>query len=116
MGCVEWPRHGCAGREEPVIRFVTHVSVAVYLVETGLLLAIAPWTMMWQRNYFADLLPDVAMAMEAGSVQGLVVAAGVMTALAGIKDLRAALNSRPRTILSAEGLESSGEPSSNTQS
>lgn len=67
------------------------MSVAVYLVETGLLLAVSPWTVMWQHNYFAAAVPALADLMNMTSIRGGVVTAGIVTALAGMKDLKAAL-------------------------
>lgn len=80
----------------PAISFVTHVSIAIYLIEAGLVLVVAPWTDWWQRNYFADLLPGLAALMTTTSVRGLVVGAGVVTLLAGLTDLRSALAARTR--------------------
>ena len=52
------PRRGAS-----LIRFVTRLLVAAYLVEAGLVLTVAPWTAFWDRNYFAH-------ALAAGSGRG----------------------------------------------
>jgi hypothetical protein len=69
----------------------------VYLVEAGLLLVISPWTVMWQRNYFTDLLPWLGPIMETAGVRSVVVGTGIVTAIAGMSDLRAVLFSRSTT-------------------
>jgi hypothetical protein len=76
------------------IRFITRLLVGIYFVEAGLLLAAAPWTVWWRRNYFAALHPWVSNAMATGTVQTLVVTAGVLTVIAGMADLRVALTRR----------------------
>lgn len=70
------------------------MSLAIYLVEAGLVLAIAPWTELWQRNYFVARWPWLGSWMHAPTVQGLVIGVGVITAVAGMADLRSALANR----------------------
>jgi hypothetical protein len=70
---------------------MTRVLVAIYFIEAGLLLIVAPWTTWWQRNYFAELLPWVRWGMAQPVIRVGVVVTGVLTMLAGMSDLRAAL-------------------------
>lgn len=58
------------------------------------MLAVAPWTAFWHRNYFVDLWPWLAPVMASGAARVVVVSAGVVTALGGMTDLRAALARR----------------------
>lgn len=68
--------------------------VAVYLIETGLLLVVAPWTIWWHRNYFAEMWPWLGAVMQWPAVHAAVPAAGIVTALGGVSDLRRALIDR----------------------
>jgi hypothetical protein len=76
------------------IQFVTRLLVAAYLVEAGLLLVIAPWTALWDRNIFAVWLPWLGSAMSSRHVQGAVTGVGLITVLAGLRDLTGAFFSR----------------------
>lgn len=66
---------------------MTRVFVAVYLVEAGIVLAAAPWTTWWRRNYFADVLPWLRELMWTQGMQALVVAVGLLTIAVGLADL-----------------------------
>lgn len=68
--------------------------LGIYFIEAGLLLIVAPWTTWWDRNYFADLFPGIRHAMSNESVHVLVAAAGVLTVMAGMAELRTALAER----------------------
>lgn len=61
--------------------------MAAYLIETGLLLMVSPWTSWWYRNYFADTYPAVRWFMLSRGAWMVVASAGALTALAGIVDL-----------------------------
>ena len=67
---------------------MTRLLVAIYLIEAGLLLVAAPWTVWWQQNFFADVAPWLRPFMATMVVRGGVVLAGIVTAVAGISDLR----------------------------
>jgi hypothetical protein len=58
------------------------------------LLACAPWTRWWDRNFFAQLLPWLRPVMESLIVKGVFVAMGIVTALAGMSELRGAVFGR----------------------
>ena len=47
---------------------MTRLLVAVYLIETGLLLMVSPWTEWWRTNYFADLSFNILLAKFVGEV------------------------------------------------
>jgi hypothetical protein len=79
--------------ERPV-RFVRRLLVASYLVEAGLLLIIAPWTLSWQHNYFGLLLPALGSLMENQFFRGAVSGVGLITTFSGIRDLSAAVAAR----------------------
>ena len=55
---------------------------------------IAPWTALWERNVFAIWLPWLGNAMSSRHVQGAVTGVGLITVLAGLRDLTGAFFSR----------------------
>ena len=59
-----------------------------------MLLTIAPWTGLWDRNIFAVWLPWLGNAMSSRHVQGAVTGIGLVTVLAGLRDLTGAFFSR----------------------
>ena len=68
--------------------------MAAYLVEAGLLLVIAPWTTSWQHNYFGSLFPPLRTFMVNEFVRGGVSGVGLITAVAGLRDLTSAIFAR----------------------
>lgn len=72
---------------EAIIRFFSRLLVAAYLIEAGVLLVLAPWSGLWQRNYFAAHLPLVGQWMLSPYVKGAVTGIGLVTALGGLRDL-----------------------------
>ena len=54
----------------------------------------APWTPLWERNYFAALWPWLEVAMDNRFVRGAVSGVGLVTAWAGVKDLSSAFMAR----------------------
>lgn len=53
----------------------------------GLWLLIAPWTALWDRNYFARLLPMLGSLMASPYVRGAVTGVGLVTMAAGVREL-----------------------------
>ncbi|WP_396626273.1 hypothetical protein [Luteitalea sp.] len=53
--------------------------LALYLLEAGLLLILAPWTAFWDRNYFAALAPSVASWITHPYVRGAVSGVGIVS-------------------------------------
>lgn len=47
----------------------------------------APWTPLWERNYFAELWPWLEAAMRDHFARGAVSGVGLVTAWVGVKDL-----------------------------
>jgi hypothetical protein len=76
------------------LSFVRRLLVAAYLVEAGLLLVIAPWTLSWQHNYFGSLFPGLGALMVNEFVRGGVSGVGLITAVAGLRDLTSAIFAR----------------------
>ena len=66
-----------------------------------MLLVVAPWTGWWRHNYFADLVPAIRAFLAADAGVVIVVAAGAITAVAGVSDLHGLLFRRIRGRLRA---------------
>lgn len=69
--------------------------VAAYLVEAGLLLILAPWTSFWDRNVFGSAVPWIGEWMASRFVRGGVTGVGLVTTIAGLRDLTGAILTRP---------------------
>jgi hypothetical protein len=80
--------------QEIAISFVRRLLVAAYFVEAGLLLVVAPWTTSWEHNYFGTWWPPLGAWMANEFVRGGVSGVGVITAVAGLRDLTGAIFSR----------------------
>ena len=76
------------------IHFVIRLLIAAYLVEAGLVLTIAPWTLFWDRNYFAFVVPWIGIWMSNSFVRGAVSGVGLVTAVAGLRDLSGVILAR----------------------
>jgi hypothetical protein len=87
-----------ASREELPIHSIVRLLVAAYLVEAGLLLIIAPWTQFWDRNYFAGVVGWLGAAMSSAFVRGAVSGVGVVTLVAGIRDLVSVIGARRASV------------------
>lgn len=87
-----------------LIQFVLRLLVAAYLIEAGLVLTIAPWTPLWENNYFAQAWPSVGVMMASAYVQGAVTGVGLITLTAGVRDLLAAIFGRRATSDQAPSL------------
>lgn len=72
---------------EAPIRFFSRLLIAAYLIEAGVLLVLAPWSGLWERNYFAAAWPQVGFWMASPYVRGAVTGIGLVTALGGLRDL-----------------------------
>ena len=58
-----------------------------YFLEVGFLLVFVPWSAFWDRNYFANLMPAVGVAMKNAYVRGAVSGLGVVNIVAGLAEL-----------------------------
>ncbi|MCC7185835.1 MAG: hypothetical protein IT185_06325 [Acidobacteria bacterium] len=54
----------------------------------------APWTLLWERNYFGDLWPWLDAIMENLYARGAVSGVGLVTTWAGVRDLFAVVTGR----------------------
>jgi hypothetical protein len=69
-----------------------------------LVLAIAPWTQFWERNYFGLLWPWLGQVMASAFVKGGVTGVGLLTIIAGLRSLADRYFARPA------GPQPPGEP------
>ena len=77
------------------------VMYAAGFLELGLVLMVIPWSMYWDRNYFAQVLPAVHQLITNNFVRGAVSGLGVINLAIGIAELVsmiAARQSRPTSI------------------
>ena len=73
--------------------------LAVYFLEVGLVLLIAPWTTFWDRNFFveATLLAEAFLTMHA--VRGSVSGVGLLNLGLGVIELARLLVRREPRVL-----------------
>jgi hypothetical protein len=76
---------------------------AAYFLEAGLLLIVIPWSGFWDRNIFASFIPGIGRLLANPFVRGAVSGVGVITTLAGVAELIAALVIRKRDAEGAKG-------------
>ena len=50
----------------------------------------APWTVLWHRNFFAGQLPWLGDWMRNGYIRGAVTGVGLVTTVVGLRDLAGA--------------------------
>ena len=68
--------------------------LAIFFFEIGLVLAVAPWSAYWERNYFAAVLPTLHSVITNAYVRGAVSGLGVINLLAAASELRSLLSGR----------------------
>jgi hypothetical protein len=81
---------------------------AAGFLELGLVLMVIPWSMYWDRNYFAQALPAVHQLITNNFVRGAVSGLGVLNMAIGIAELVsmiAARQSRPASIAPSQFAE-----------
>ena len=66
----------------------------VFYVEVGLVLAVAPWSVFWERNYFADVLPVLHALITNSFFRGAVSGLGLVNLAAAVAELRSLLAGR----------------------
>ena len=87
---------------------MTRLLLAVYLVEAGLVLVVAPWTSFWDRNYFATLVPWLRVWLDHPVFRGAVTAVGLVTGAAGLIEISSAVIARARARQAASGGKRTG--------
>ena len=59
----------------------------MYLLETGLVLVVAPWSTFWERNLLVEIAPLFGGVVRLGAVRGAVSGVGVVNLCAGLWEL-----------------------------
>ncbi len=59
----------------------------MYLLETGVVLLLAPWSTFWERNLLVDTLPVFGGVAQWAAVRGAVSGVGAVTISAGAWEL-----------------------------
>ena len=59
----------------------------MYLLETGLVLVLAPWSTFWERNVLIEVAPLFGGVMRLGAVRGAVSGVGLVNVYAGLWEL-----------------------------
>ena len=61
----------------------------MYFLETGLVLLVAPWITLWERNFFVEVLPFWGSVAGLHSVRGAVSGVGLVSLAVGLRELAA---------------------------
>jgi len=70
--------------------------LAALFVEVGFVLLIVPWSILWDRNYFIDVFPQLQAILTSNYVRGAVSGLGAVNIGAGIAELVAIFAARAR--------------------
>ena len=68
--------------------------LTIFFFEVGLVLAVAPWSAYWERNYFAAVVPALHAVITNAYFRGAVSGLGVINLLAAASELRSLLSGR----------------------
>jgi hypothetical protein len=66
---------------------VKRLLLMTCFLEVGLVLALAPWSTYWDRNYFAESLPLVHPIVTNNFVRGAVTGVGLVNLVAAVGEL-----------------------------
>jgi hypothetical protein len=59
----------------------------VYFLETGLLLLVVPWSVFWERNLFAERMPQLRVVLFDNFVRGAISGIGLVCLGAAVAEL-----------------------------
>lgn len=71
------------------------LALVIFFLEIGFVLAVAPWSAYWDRNYFAETVPLVRDVITNNFVRGAVSGLGLINVGAAVFDLIAMFMARP---------------------
>jgi hypothetical protein len=74
---------------------VRRLFLATLFLWAGFLLILVPWSVFWDRNYFAQTLPTLQSLMGNNYVRGAVSGLGLVNVYFGLAELISAITSRP---------------------
>lgn len=78
--------------------------VVAFFFEFGFALLIVPWSVFWDRNYFAELVPAVHSVITNNFVRGAVSGLGLINLMSGVSELVAMLLARKTEAAPLQGL------------
>jgi hypothetical protein len=81
--------------QESIIHVTLRLAVAAYLFWAGMFLVMAPWMASWNHNYFALLVPSLGPWMTNAFVRGAITGIGLVTTVAGIREIAGAFAGSP---------------------
>ena len=66
---------------------MSRLVLAIFFLEVGAVLTLAPWSAYWDRNYFAETLPTIRALITNNFVRGAVTGLGVINIFAALGEL-----------------------------
>ena len=69
--------------------------VATLFLWAGFLLILVPWSVFWERNYFAQSLPVLQTLMGNNYLRGAISGLGLVNVYFGLAELISAITTRP---------------------
>jgi hypothetical protein len=72
---------------EDGINRLKRVLLIVYLLEAGLVLVLAPWSVFWEQNVFVELFPLFGRGICLPAIRGAVSGIGLVSLCAGLWEL-----------------------------
>lgn len=76
-------------RGEGEIHRLSRILLTVYFLETGLVLLVAPWLTLWERNFFVEVLPFWGSVVGLPGVRGAVSGVGLVSLAVGLWEVTA---------------------------
>ena len=70
--------------------------LAALFLEVGFALLVVPWSVLWDRNYFIEFVPQLHELLTSNYLRGAVSGLGVLNIGAGIAELVALFAARAR--------------------
>lgn len=83
---------------EDEIQRLGRILLIVYLLETGLVLLVAPWSTFWEGNWLVETSPLLDGVMRRAAVRGAVSGVGVVNLCAGVWELAVSLLALVRRV------------------
>ena len=78
--------------------------VIAFFFEFGFALLIVPWSVFWDRNYFAEMVPVVHAVITNNFVRGAVSGLGLINLMSGVSELVSLLLARKTEAAPLQGL------------
>jgi hypothetical protein len=75
---------------------VSRLLVFAYLVESGLLLLVVPWSVFWERNLFVERVPLLKTMLTNHFVRGAISGIGLVCLWAAMSELVTMFSDRRR--------------------